>query len=95
MSWIGVVILATLAIGIGIVVWGIRDVLSHPPAAFAAARRDRRGWVVVQIVLGPVATFAWFATARFDVLDPSRLDDEYLLTDGEPFPWERSTPPPS
>jgi hypothetical protein len=86
-TWIGWVVLSTLVIGIGIVVWGIRDVLSYPPAAFEAARRNRSHWVIVQIVLGPVATFAWVATARFDVRDPSRLDDEMLLTDDMPRPW--------
>lgn len=87
LSWTGWVTLISLFVGIAIIVWGIRDVLSYSKDEFAAAGRTRHHWVIVQLVLGPVATFMWFATARFDVRDPSRLDDPMLLTDEMPKPW--------
>ena len=87
MSWTGWVTLISLFFAIAIIIWGVRDVLSYSKAEFDAAGRTRHHWVIVQLVLGPVATFAWVATARFDVRDPSRLDDPMLPTDELPKPW--------
>ncbi len=88
-SW---VLIGSLAVTAVVVTVGIRDVLSHPLPAFERVGRRRSDWVIVQLVLGPVATFAWYATARFDVRDPARLDDERMPVDEAEIPlphWAR------
>lgn len=78
MHWITWVIWASLFASVLIVIWGIRDVLSYSVEEFRAARRTRWAWIAAQIVLGPLVTLLWVGTARFDVRDPSRLDEAHL-----------------
>lgn len=85
MSWTSWVIWTSLVVGVAIIVWGMFDVMSFSREEFERAGRSRASWLLLPIVVGPLATGLWWATARHDVIDPSRVDDPDLPPPDRPF----------
>lgn len=57
---------------------GIAAVLSVDADRFTQAGHHRRNWVLLMVLIGPMAVLFYFATVRHQVLHPER----YINTDG-------------
>jgi hypothetical protein len=54
---------AAIAI-LGLSIWGLVDALVRPTAAWRSAGRSKVFWVVVQILLAPLASIAYLLVVR-------------------------------
>ncbi len=70
--WIAIVIAASIS------AWGIASVLRISADQFTAAGYRRRNWVLLMLLVGPMAVLFFFATVRYHVLYPER----YRTVDG-------------
>lgn len=67
-------VMVVLVVGLAIVGWGLTDVFRFSEAEWEASGRRRRDWVWLQILVGPLGTVLYLATARHDVVDPNRFE---------------------
>ena len=71
----GLFILIPLVISLIVILFGFVSVLRIPEKAWLESNRRRRNWVLLMVFFGPLAVLLFYATVRYELLDPERYHE--------------------
>lgn len=71
----GLFVLIPLVISLIVILFGFVSVLRIPEKAWLEANRRRRNWVLLMVFFGPLAVLLFYATVRYELLDPERYHE--------------------
>ena len=54
------------------ILFGFVSVLKIPEKTWLESNRRRRNWVLLMVFFGPLAVLLFYATVRYELLDPER-----------------------
>lgn len=68
----GLFVLIPLVISLIVILFGFVSVLKIPEKTWQESNRRRRNWVLLMVFFGPLAVLLFYATVRYELLDPER-----------------------
>jgi hypothetical protein len=71
----GLFVLIPLVISLIVILFGFVSVLRIPEKAWLESNRRRRNWVLLMVFFGPLAVLLFYATIRYELLDPERYHE--------------------
>ena len=68
----GLFVLIPLVISLIVILFGFVSVLKIPEKTWQESNRRRRNWLLLMVFFGPLAVLLFYATVRYELLDPER-----------------------